>query len=137
MSNRKRRLNRCIEQDWKCYYCGCQMVEPLDGGTQPYNAATLEHIYSKNTITRLMGSPGKTVAACHRCNMRRGREDAHHGSSEVTVLRLVKLLDKHKENKDFVNGFNSCFRELALGGLIDVDGECFRKVGDFAKNLRT
>lgn len=79
-SRGQRRLNRngsperiaraAGEQNWRCCYCGGRMTNE-QGWT---NSATLDHV-----IPRHQGGPNafeNLVAACARCNVRRGNTDA-------------------------------------------------------------
>lgn len=61
-------------QDPRCYWClvVCVAVE-MEGGTFPFNAATLDHVYSKYTPEDRSENGNPTVLACWECNNRRSR----------------------------------------------------------------
>lgn len=65
-----------FKQGGNCYYCGRTMFfhSHVQGETMPDNQATIEHVYSKYDIRRLLDSK-KVVAACRRCNMMAAKKD--------------------------------------------------------------
>jgi len=76
-----------IEQDGRCYYCGCEMVMP-EGHTkrQPANLATLEHLDDRFSPLRgKMFGQRRHVLACVTCNGQRGR--AREIEVGIEVLR--------------------------------------------------
>lgn len=86
------------KQNGHCYYCGVKTVKLSPGfnGIIPYNAATLEHLYSKYDIRRFLQKfkRSNTVMACLKCNSDRAtREncmmkwhDLHWGIIDIRTL---------------------------------------------------
>lgn len=66
---RIRRLYR--EQKGNCFYCG-RKVKLAYNDLEDKRKATIEHIYPKNDIRRLLfkGSNGPVVLACYGCNQK-------------------------------------------------------------------
>lgn len=65
-----------FKQGGNCYYCNRTMIfhSVGNGETMPDTQATIEHVYSKYDIRRLLDSK-KVVAACRRCNMMAAKRD--------------------------------------------------------------
>jgi len=79
MSNTKRlrrRRHKLFKENPYCFYCGEEMVlrESRGGGIWPPNAATIEHLISRNNPLRGV-IEGKTVLACKQCNEQAGAEE--------------------------------------------------------------
>ena len=61
-----RRRRRLFQENPFCSFCDCKLRERPNGN----NAATLEHIISRNNPLRGKAE-GKTVLACKKCNNER------------------------------------------------------------------
>lgn len=70
---RRKRIKLWKVRKGKCVYCGAVTIHPKfkkeGGGTTPLNAATIDHVYSKNDIRRFT-ERGKwsLVLSCYECN---------------------------------------------------------------------
>lgn len=86
-SKAKRLLFLCERQNWRCYYCSASIDHKLSQGHP--REATIDHKLPKarggtNHITN-------TVAACFRCNHRKGALTAEEFGAVITPERLAKL----------------------------------------------
>ncbi len=87
------------EKDHHCYWCGVPTVWfDKDGGRQPANAATLDHIRSRYTPQRAQQSNGRwrrgiIVLACYQCNQDRCQQEQAFLSREK-----IGLLQKQSGN---------------------------------------
>lgn len=65
-------------QDYKCFYCSCDIIPSFPGQTAPLkDTATQDHIIPKSRVKKIVkdpskGFPNNTVAACSQCNNERG-----------------------------------------------------------------
>lgn len=73
--NEKRKRNRwrlAFQQNNRCYWCKCRMKHPKTGpGHIPERAVTIEHLDSAHWTYK----KNIKVAACRKCNQRRGLLD--------------------------------------------------------------
>jgi hypothetical protein len=86
----RRRLNLSKEQGWKCWWCGCAIVEGADKSGKPTaNMATLDHIYGKFDPRRHEPHRGerRAVLACYACNQRRRHEPRLGTDAGVTISK--------------------------------------------------
>lgn len=67
------------QQDGKCFYCGCQMIlfrnEKEKNLPISKNYATKEHLLPR--VDGGVDNIYNLVAACHKCNLRRGHKDLY------------------------------------------------------------
>lgn len=84
-----------------CYYCGCKTCLPVSGydGIQPISSATIEHLYNKFTLIRLIIKKWAFVElSCRQCNNRKGNADAlqhykgydYNSNHEGLLIGLLK-----------------------------------------------
>ena len=63
-----------LRQGGRCFYCDHPMIQIKGPGPHPPHAMTVDHIVTR---TSKRGRAGPKVAACRRCNGRRGNKPAH------------------------------------------------------------
>lgn len=88
MSNRSLKLKLFQEND-RCYYCNCQLIltnikNLPSGQSLPDNAATIEHLRSRYSVSRFVKKKKgerRKVLACYKCN---------HGRSILETLCLSR-----------------------------------------------
>lgn len=99
-------------QDWHCYYCGCEMLDPADMpskgspaierlalrlGIEPFSSrwvgrvnhhrATAEHLVP--VVHGGTNDPANIVAACTFCNTRRG--DLPEAEARAEIGELIRI----------------------------------------------
>jgi hypothetical protein len=97
---RRQRTRLFIEQDGKCYYCGCECILMLriPPTFRPPNLATLEHLYDRNTASgKRENVPGTRsfVMACCSCNHERGR-----ASQAALGVEELRRRASHKKSEE-------------------------------------
>lgn len=72
-NNRRKIINLAKEVGKRCCYCGCRMV--LEQGDTPNQdrSATIEHVYSKMDIRRLLDE--SKMLACYKCNTGKAKDE--------------------------------------------------------------
>lgn len=74
--NNRPKVQKLFKKQKNCYYCGIKLKmakQGVNGCDQDKNVATLEHLYSKLDIRRLLSK--KSVLACASCNHSRAERD--------------------------------------------------------------
>ena len=96
---RKMKIKLFIKSKGRCAYCHCKVIipEPLHGGIQFKNTATLDHVYQKWDIRRAICKD--VVLCCFKCNQERNHEDMENVLSNYKYkwksIDLIKLLKRH------------------------------------------
>lgn len=75
--DQRQRLRLAVAQGWRCYWCGCPMVQwrQRRGGHPPPDMVTIDHLDPRESPERGQHRGElRKVAACNACNHRRGRE---------------------------------------------------------------
>lgn len=89
-------------QDGKCFYCGKKMKYRAGSGNSAKDGATIEHLYPKTDIRRLLLSPSEyIVAACFKCNQEQNRKahlEMYDGYKEKAP-RLINFLTPTNQNE--------------------------------------
>jgi hypothetical protein len=86
-------LKRKWNRNPKCYYCKQKTIfenRQIGDGILKPNAATVEHLYSKLDIRRLL-QKNTTVLACYHCNQERCFEDQKRVRYQKFSLNILEL----------------------------------------------
>jgi 5-methylcytosine-specific restriction endonuclease McrA len=85
-------------KDKKCFYCGVITMEPPKNfdfkSDPPDNMATVDHVYSKKDIRRLLKNGKKElVLCCYKCNNDRMKRENCAMSDKTHILLYGEPID--------------------------------------------
>ena len=83
-----------------CYHCGCDVKVYRRKGVLSHNAATIDHLYSKFSLIRLLiGNLEHRVLSCYSCNQKRNTAEnlvvQPKEKGKVDIIEMLKQMPLH------------------------------------------
>ncbi len=90
------RYNKLVEQEYKCYYCGCVLTR---------TTVTTDHIIPLSKTDRWHNSHN-TVASCESCNSRKSDKIIVEDPFDVLLKEMSKRLEERIKLAEWKLSFN-------------------------------